>query len=103
MEHQDKNKPEFVDIEEFAKAGKQPPKDSKYQIRIDKEKYVVEVPGMTGRELLLLAGKTNPEQYNIYEKLTGGQSVKIGLDEMADFTKNGVERFMTLPLDQTEG
>lgn len=102
MEHKDNNQPEVIDIEEFAKAGKQPPKDSKYRIRIDKEKYVVDVPGMTGRDLLILAGK-NPEQNSIYEKLRCGQSIKIGLDEMADFTKNGVERFMTLPLDQTEG
>jgi hypothetical protein len=39
----------------------------------------------------------------ITQKLRGGEVKKIGLDEEADFTTPGVERFMTLPLDQTEG
>ena len=40
---------------------------------------------------------------SISQKLHGGQVKTIGLDEVADFTCPGVERFMTLPLDQTEG
>jgi hypothetical protein len=94
---------EIVDIEEYAKSGKKTPHARKYQIRIDKEKYVVEVPAMTGRELLVLAGKNPPERYMIVQRLQDGQTKRIGLDEVADFTAPGVERFMTLPLDQTEG
>lgn len=33
----------------------------------------------------------------------GGQVKKIDADEKVDFTRPGVERFMTLPLDPTEG
>jgi hypothetical protein len=58
---------------------------------------------MTGRELLVLAGKSPPERWTVSQKLHGGQTRQIGLDDVADFTEPGVERFMTLPLDQTEG
>ena len=94
---------ELVDLEEFAKANRRPPRAKQYRIRIDREQFVVDVPAMTGRELLLLSGKNPPEQFSIFQKLRGGQTQKIGLDEKADFTTPGVERFMTLPLDQTEG
>lgn len=96
---------ELLDVEEFAKANphKKPPRAKRYRIRIDKVRYEVEVAAMTGRELLLLAGKTPPERYSISQKLHGGQSRPVGLDEDASFAEPGVERFMTLPLDQTEG
>lgn len=94
---------EIVDLEEFAKANRKPPRARRYRIRIDKQHFVVEAQCLTGRELLQLAGKTPPERFMISQKLCGGQAKKIGLDEKADFTTPGVERFMTLPLDQTEG
>jgi hypothetical protein len=94
---------EVIDLEEFAKAGKKPPRAKKYRIRIDKQKYVVEVPGMTGRQILDLAGKTPVERYMLSQKLHGGQVKPIGLDEPVDFTTPGVERFMTMAKDQTEG
>ena len=103
VEAQDAGVVELVDVEEFGKAGRKPPKARRYRIRIDKERYIVDVPEMTGRELLVLAGKTPPERFTISQKLLGGQTQTIGLDDVADFTKPGVERFMTLPLDQTEG
>jgi hypothetical protein len=93
---------EEVDIEEFAKAGRQIPRARRYRIRIDKQQYVVEVSHMTGREILALAGKT-PEGYLLSQKLHGGQAKKIDADETVDFTAPGVERFMTLPRDATEG
>jgi hypothetical protein len=94
---------EVIDLEEYAKTGRKPPRAKSYRIRIDKQQYVVNVPAMTGRELLNLAGKTPATNYMISQKMHGGQAHKIDLDEKADFTTPGVERFMTLPLDQTEG
>lgn len=94
---------EIVDLEECALANLRPPRARRYRIRIDKQKYEVEVSAMTGRELLTLAGKLPVTNYMISQKFRGGQAKKIGLDEKADFTTPGVERFMTLPLDQTEG
>jgi len=94
---------EVIDIEEFAKTNRKPPKAKRYKIRIDKKYYVVNVSAMTGRELLNLAGKVPATNYMISQKFRGGEAKKIGLDEKADFTTPGVERFMTLPLDQTDG
>jgi len=94
---------EIVDIEEYAKTGQKPPKDKRYRIKIDKEKHVVDVPSMTGRQLLELAGKTPPEQYMIVQKLHGGKRERIELDEEADFTTPGVEKFETMAIDPTEG
>jgi len=94
---------EVIDIEEYCKAGKHPPKNRRYRIKIDKEKYVVEEPFMTGRDLLRLAGKEPPEEYEIFQKLSGGKLIEISLNENADFTKPGIEKFVTLPLDQGEG
>mgnify|MGYP002779632488 CR=1 FL=1 len=94
---------DVIDIEEYAKKGEKPPKAKRYQIRIDKQKYTVEVRSMTGRELLTLAGKTPVTSYMISQKLHGGEAREIGLDESSDFTAPGVERFMTLKLNHTDG
>ena len=94
---------DVIDIEEFSKAGKKPPPSKHYRIKIDRTPYVVNVPSMTGLELLILAGKQPPSQFALYEKIHGGGNRKIEPTETVSFTKPGVERFMTLPLDQTEG
>ncbi len=94
---------EIVDVEEYALADRHPPKCARYRIRIDRERFVVLEPCHTGRELLTLAGKCPPEKFQIFEKHRGGKLEPIGLDEKADFSRPGVERFVTLPLDQTEG
>jgi len=94
---------EIIDVEQFSKEGKTPPKANKYRIKIDREVYVVEKECMTGRELLILAGKNPPDKFQLNMKLKGGKVEPIGLDETVCFTKPGTEKFMTLPLDQTEG
>jgi len=54
---------EIIDIEEHSKThGGKPPKARRYKIRVDREKFTVEVPGMKGRDILTLAGKTPPEK-----------------------------------------
>ena len=75
----------------------------KYKIQIDKDFFEPPLALMTGRELLELAGKKPAEGYAIYLKVKGGQPQRIGLDEKIDLSKPGVDRFVTLPLDQTEG
>jgi len=94
---------EVIDLEEYAASEKKPPKEKHYRIRIDKAKYVVEVPEMTGRQLLELAEKQPVERWRIDQRFKGGKTKRIGLDETTDFTEIGVERYMTMPLDQTEG
>jgi len=73
-----------------------------YKLRIDKTEFEVSTPVLTGRELLMLAGKKPPEQFQIFHKVSGNL-VEIPLIDTVDLRKHGVERFVTLPLDQTEG
>lgn len=81
----------------------QPAKPRFYKVLIEKTQYDVHEPTPTGRELLTIAGKQPPDQFAIYLKLPGQQPKRIGLDETVDLREPGVERFVTLPLDQTEG
>lgn len=74
-----------------------------FKIQIDKVPFEVANPNPTGSELLTLAGKAPVEQHAIYLRMKEGQPRRIGLTEPVDLTKPGVERFVTLPLDQTEG
>jgi hypothetical protein len=94
---------EEVDLELHAKAGKKPPKAKRYRIRIDDRYFVVTQHSMTGREILLLAGKTPPENFILTEKSKGGGLHTVELDEVVHFTKHGVERFNTLPRQVQEG
>lgn len=92
---------EFIDLEEYFASKKPVPKAKKYQIRIDKDKYVVEAPSMNGREILELAGKT-PEKFLLRQKLRGGVE-EVRPDQEVNFMTAGVERFMTIPKEVTEG
>jgi hypothetical protein len=76
--------------------------ETRYRIRIDKEQRVVSVPSLSGREILALVDKT-PDRYRLDQKLHGGATRKIEATQQVDLTEPGVEKFMTLPLDQTDG
>lgn len=78
-------------------------KELSYRVQIDKTIYETRNPTPTGRQLLVIAGKTPPDQFALYEKLKGAQPRRIMLDQQVDLREEGVERFVTLPLDQTEG
>jgi len=94
---------EYIDIEEYAKAGKEPPKGQKYLIKIDKVLYKVDKECMTGREILELAEKRPVERFQLNLKMHKGAVRKVEYDEKICFSTPGIERFMTIPLDQTEG
>ena len=94
---------EEEDLEAAAKEGRPPRKAKRYRLRVDRDYFTVAAPSLTGREILTLAGKVPPEQFMLSQKLRGGQAKKIELDARIDLTLPGVERFMTLPKDQTEG
>jgi hypothetical protein len=95
--------PEYIDIEEYAKAGKEPPKGHKYLIKVDKALFKVEIECMTGRQILEVADKRPVERFQLNQKLHGGVVKKVAHDEKVCFSQPGIERFMTIPLDQTEG
>lgn len=91
-----------VDLEAEAKAERKPKKAKKYRLRIDKEKYVSEKQIPSGREILALAGKTH-EKFVLTQKIHKGGTVQIAPEENVDLRKPGIERFMTLARDATDG
>jgi hypothetical protein len=94
----------YIDIEEYAKVGKVPHHEhKKYLIKIDKAHYKVEEACMTGRQILELAEKKPVERFQLNQKIHKGAVKKIEYDEKVCFFHPGIERFMTIPLDQTEG
>ena len=78
-------------------------KPREYRVQIDKTFYEVPNPTPTGRELLQIAGKVPVDKFALYQKPQGGQPIRIALDQHVDLREPGIERFLTLPLDQTEG
>lgn len=74
-----------------------------YVIMIDREQYKVSDRCMTGREILTLAGKIPVERFQLNLRSNGGKVVKIAYDQTICFDEPGIEKFMTIPLDQTEG
>lgn len=92
---------EVVDVEEHFAAKREVPKAKKYRIRIDKDQYVVDVSEMNGRQILALAGKT-PDKFLLRQKLHSGVE-EVKPDQVVSFVTAGVERFMTIPNEVTEG
>jgi hypothetical protein len=91
-----------IEIEEYAKQGKDVPPGQSYRIRIDKEKLVVDVDHLTGREILGLV-KKDLKDWKLFEHVRGSQPREITPEEDVYFTKKGVERFSTFAKDTTEG
>lgn len=91
----------IVDLEEHFVEGRKVPKAKKYRIRLDNEKYVVDVESMTGAQILALAGKT-PDKYLLRQKTNQGV-IEVKPTDMISFVEAGVERFMTIPNEVTEG
>jgi hypothetical protein len=62
---------------------------------IDGREVVFEHSTVTGKEILIKAGKTPPECFSLYEKLKGCDFTKISLDEKVDLSRDGIEQFVT--------
>src|SRR5438128_8375304 len=86
-----------VDIEEYSREGRKPPRARHYRIRIDEKQFVVDTPHPTGRALLELAGKKPPEKWVLRQIFRNGPAVVIGLDQKVDLTTPGIEKFSTMP------
>jgi hypothetical protein len=93
---------ELLDIEEYARAGKDKRKARRYAVRIDRTRHEITNPAPNGRELLALVQKT-PDTHLLAVQMTGGGPVSVGADQTVDLLTQGVERFMTLPREATEG
>lgn len=77
--------------------------ETEYHIKIDKIEYEVHKQHITGKEILELGKKLPPEQFELRQKMHGGKTIKIALADVVNLAEPGIERFMTLPLDQQEG
>ncbi|MDP3072852.1 MAG: multiubiquitin domain-containing protein [Opitutaceae bacterium] len=93
---------DIIDLEEYAKAGKPVPKAKRYKFRVGKETFTTDQEKLTGREILTITGKVPPENWLLTMK-KGKGTVTIELKDVVDLTEPGVERFMVMPKDQTEG
>jgi hypothetical protein len=91
-----------VDIEEYAKAGKKPPRAKNYKFRIDRNPFTVDSPTITGAKLFELA-KKSPADYRMHEKMRGGQMREVKVGDTVDLTEPGVERFATMKLTEGDG
>ena len=94
---------EVIDLEEYARLGKQPPLAKGYRFRVNADSYVVHDPTPTGLEVLTLAGLLPAKEHTLRVKFAGERPRKVGLDDKIDLRRPGVEKFKALPRDQTEG
>jgi hypothetical protein len=94
---------DIIDLEEFARLGKQPPLAKGYRLTVNGKPFVVHDPKPTGAEILTLAGLLPVNDYTLRVKVAGEQPRKVPLNEHVDLRKAGIEKFKALPRDQTEG
>src|ERR1700753_1707861 len=66
-----------------------------HKVRVDGQIIEFHQPDVTGREILLKAGKTPVECYTLYQKLKGCDFEKINLDEVVNIADDQVEEFVT--------
>lgn len=92
-----------IEFSDERKAGGERDPGIRYVIHIDKKEYELTDPTPTGAQLLQKAGKTPVNQFAIYLRVAGQQPKRIPNKEHIDLRERGIERFVTLPLDQTEG
>lgn len=90
-----------IDIQEYAKAGKPVPPTGPYKIRINKDFFDWPNPTITGVDILSLA-KKDPTKNAAYQFING-KPQRVQPNQTVNLTAPGIERFETLPLDQTEG
>jgi hypothetical protein len=94
---------EIADLEDYARRGEAPPHCRGYKIKVNGEAFVVHDRFVTGREVLVLAGLTPPNDYTLRVKVAGQRPQKVDLNEKVDLRQPGIEKFKALPRDQTEG
>jgi hypothetical protein len=76
--------------------------DREFKFFVDGKEERWGKPFVSGLALKKLAN-VPPEKYNVYQEVRGGQDILIRNHELVDLSKPGVERFITLICDTTEG
>lgn len=91
------------DPEQQNQSNKPNQPNPKFKVMVDRDVYDAPKECMTGREILVMAGKAPVERFQLNVRLKAGKVAKVGYDETTCFSDPGIEKFMTIPLDQTEG
>jgi hypothetical protein len=90
---------EIIDLESYAKSGKQPPIGKKYRVKIDNDYFVFDHHIVTGKEILEKAGKIPVECHSLYQKFKHGDFDKVGMTDKVDLLKPGIEHFVVKPAE----
>ena len=99
-----------IDVAEHCRHDRPHPKPDpsvvlRYKIKVDDQELVVDESRLTGSQILALVGKTSKShQLNQQRRIEGKpKPTRVAPNETVDFTERGIEKFMTLALDNTEG
>jgi len=74
-----------------------------YKFRVDNQNLETEKECLTGREILEMARLTPPQNYLLRQLFHGNEKKAIELDQFVCLTDPGIERFVTIPKDPTDG
>ncbi len=74
-----------------------------YKFMVKNQMFETTKQMVTGRQICEIAGLIPPEKYKLDMKLKGGVYEEIGLDKQVDLSEPGVEKFVYITRDQTEG
>ena len=89
------NDTDIVDLEACHEHADIPPGASRFRLRIDNDRHVIDDPQPTGRQLLTLMDSRPVDEYLIFMVLRSGVFEEIRLDETVDLVRPGIERFIT--------
>jgi hypothetical protein len=93
---------DVVDIAEYAARGEKPPRGRRYRFRLDREPYISTSEVLTGAQILAF-GSLDPQHFNLFQAIRGGQRIPIAADQEVDLTQPGIERFFSMKNEHTNG
>lgn len=83
---------------------KRPPIPSEiYRFTVMKKLYESYEKMVSGRRICEIAGLIPPERYKLDMKMKNGEYREVALDMNVDLSEPGLERFIYITRDQTEG
>jgi len=94
---------EVADLEELAKAGKEPPNARTYLFKVNDKSLSWSERFITGRQVLEAAGLTPPDNYSLRMKRAGGTPERVELGTRIDLRMPGIEKFRAIRKEQQEG
>ena len=74
-----------------------------YRFTVMKQLYHTHEKLISGRKICEVAGLLPPENYKLDMKMVSGEYREVPLDMIIDLSESGLERFVYITRDQTEG